>query len=1223
MTAETSQPSVRNDESLLNDYSTFRAQDDAARTQAEPSAFDDFIARRRQTNKEVPVDPTEQLDTNVTGALDVGVESSPDSQNPEFVPATDTSYDMSNASAGVEAPKKEFTQDKLRKALGAEGIQGAQEGGFFKDSGAVLKDVGLGIVTLPVRAPEGIISGLKEIHDIMVKGTQLVSDPIMKALGQSDEDIAKGNKEQLEQFSVPDILKDTGKSVTGSLIKNISQFMTGFKGLDKVLKLPAIAAKIPAASRSGKFIENVSKAAVADMAVFNEQEERLSNLIESVPALKNPLTDFLQSDKEDSFLLGKLKQGLEGVVTGVVADGLIEVLSRYKALRSKTKEVSESLGFVEEEGKAALRDAREQEVLTARFNELGDISNDDLVFRKPQTKEEIRTQDKTKSSNKKTKDIDPLEVMDASHRPPQKEDEIVINYARISSGEDVKNVIQTLANDARFKGDIQQSRRGVVSDKQVRANASEIDAFDDLISRRVGDAFNAEEIYAARSLYQDTAEKLLIMAERAASPIASTADAFNFRRMMAVFDVVQQEVLGVRAEAGRALRAWSIPIQGQRINPGRMQEIMATFGGTEPSIELAKKITALGGDISGSKLAAVVRKSAYARTRDAMVEAWTMGLLTSPTTHVANTIGNTLTTVAEVPKRFMQALAKDSGVSIDEAFNLAYGMFTSFGEAMKNSAVAFRTNESIISKMDFPRQRATSTEALDASGVFTPLAYGMDLYGRFVGVAGRMLTACDEFGRTLLMNGEKYALATRDGIDKGLKGIELNQHIQDLVQNPTPYMIDKATDFSNYNLFINQLGETGLGFQKILAKHPTARFIFPFVKTPINIFKYAFEHSPLAPLSSRIRNDINGGGLKRAETLAKIGLGSAVLSISTDQALKGNITGNGPTDPKARKILLDSGWQPYSFRVGDKYLSYRRFEPIATWMSIAADMTEILSNYESYDIKQQDDIDSLVTAGIIALSEQVINKTFLSGFAGTMEMFADPKRQAPKYLERFASSFVPNIFGAARKIDDPGIKHVTTMIDAIKAKIPGLSNTVPDRRNVFGEVVEAYYPTVGNELADAGIRILMAMNPVYVSKVKEEPINRFLLNNGFCLDMPNKKIKYDGVYVDISDYPHIYNRYLEILGTYENPKYNGEKVKDFLNELVSGDTPQSFKIDPNVFNEDDIKSYVQKVYADYKAEAMKQIRDEFPVIDALVDDAKVRKEQSNEAVESGLRRPIP
>lgn len=1201
MAAQTPQPQVKNDEALLNDYASFRAEDDAARTQAEPSAFDDFISRRKQLNKDVPVDPTEQLDTTVTGAMDTGVQTPPDSPNPEFIPATETTHDMSNASAGTD------------------------EGGIMKAAKAVAKDVGMGLSQFAPRSLEGAVGGLKAIADLTNKGlSHAVYNPIQRALGASDEDIEAFNKTLLESGPLPSLAESLKpapgfESVTGSFIKDISQFMLGFKGLDKLLKVGVLAKEIPGGiSKASKFFETVSKGALADMAVFGEHEQRLSNLVESVPALQNPITDYLKADENDSLAEAKFKQGVEGLLVGAAGDGLIEGVKFLKSLKTKTKDVFDTLNDpkVMEEIQAMEREAIEQEMLTSKFNELGDMGNEKLFFRKP-----VESEDKLAKSFIETEGMTPEEVLEATKRTPKESDEMVINYARINSGDDVKNVIQGLANDKRYIDSVRTARRGVVSHKETIANASHINAFDELLERRVGQAYNAEEITAARALYVDTANNLIETAAKVSSPTASAVDAFNFRRMIAIFNTVQQEVQGVKAESGRALNAWAIPIQGNQVNIRLLEDIMANFGGVDASVELAKRIT--GVKLETRQLANVVKRTAYARTRDAIIEAWTMGLLSSPKTHMRNISGNTLTTVAEIPKRFVQSLIKDSGIPFEEPFYLAQGMFTSVGEAIRNSAVAFRTNESIISKMDLPRQRATSRESLDASWGFQSLAYGMDLYGRFVGISGRMLTACDEFGRTVLMNGEKHALAARDGVEKGLKGAELNAHVQNLVENPTPQMINQATDFANYNLFINQLGKSGMSFQSILAKHPTMRFVFPFVKTPINIFKYAFEHTPLAPLSSRIREDISGGGLKRAQALAKIGLGSSILSISTDQAMKGNITGNGPIDPKARKILKDSGWQPYSLRIGDKYYSYNGFEPIATWMGIAADMTEILSNYEAYDIKQQDDIDSLVTAATIALSQQVINKTFLQGFAETTEMLADPQRHAPHYLRKFVSSFIPNISNDLKKIDDPEIKHVASYIDAIKAKIPGLSKDVPARRNIFGEVVEAYYPKVGNEVADAGIRALMSMNPVYVSKVKEEPINRFLLNHGFCLDMPNKKIKYDGVYVDISNYPHIYNRYLEILGTYENPKYNGEKVKDFLNQLVKGEAVQSFKLNQDVFNEDDIKAYIQKVYADYKAEAMKQIRDEFPVIDALIDDAKVKKEKSNEVVESGLRRPIP
>ncbi len=40
------------------------------------------------------------------------------------------------------------------------------------------------------------------------------------------------------------------------------------------------------------------------------------------------------------------------------------------------------------------------------------------------------------------------------------------------------------------------------------------------------------------------------------------------------------------------------------------------------------------------------------------------------------------------------------------------------------------------------------------------------------------------------------------------------------------------------------------------------------------------------------------------------------------------ITGGGPLDENQKKALMATGWQPYSFKVGDKYISYQRLDPL-------------------------------------------------------------------------------------------------------------------------------------------------------------------------------------------------------------------------------------------------------------------------------------------------------
>jgi hypothetical protein len=51
---------------------------------------------------------------------------------------------------------------------------------------------------------------------------------------------------------------------------------------------------------------------------FDAQEERLSNLINTFPALRNPVTDFLEADGDDGEIEGRFKNSLEGLgITGL------------------------------------------------------------------------------------------------------------------------------------------------------------------------------------------------------------------------------------------------------------------------------------------------------------------------------------------------------------------------------------------------------------------------------------------------------------------------------------------------------------------------------------------------------------------------------------------------------------------------------------------------------------------------------------------------------------------------------------------------------------------------------------------------------------------------------------------------------------------------------------------------------------------------------------------
>ncbi len=69
--------------------------------------------------------------------------------------------------------------------------------------------------------------------------------------------------------------------------------------------------------------------------VSNRHEERLSNLIQQFPELANPVTEYLQAKPDDKAAEGRLKNSLEGLLIGSLAEPLTRSLRLLKYARIK------------------------------------------------------------------------------------------------------------------------------------------------------------------------------------------------------------------------------------------------------------------------------------------------------------------------------------------------------------------------------------------------------------------------------------------------------------------------------------------------------------------------------------------------------------------------------------------------------------------------------------------------------------------------------------------------------------------------------------------------------------------------------------------------------------------------------------------------------------------------------------------------------------------------
>jgi hypothetical protein len=124
----------------------------------------------------------------------------------------------------------------------------------------------------------------------------------------------------------------TSKTMAGGAVEGIAQFATGF------VPLFGLAGRVGTLAKAGTATRAVVAGAATDFTFFNGQEARLSNLIQQVPELQNPVTEFLAYDEDEGELEGRMKNVLEGLGLEAVAGVFIKSLKAMKKARKAKEE---------------------------------------------------------------------------------------------------------------------------------------------------------------------------------------------------------------------------------------------------------------------------------------------------------------------------------------------------------------------------------------------------------------------------------------------------------------------------------------------------------------------------------------------------------------------------------------------------------------------------------------------------------------------------------------------------------------------------------------------------------------------------------------------------------------------------------------------------------------------------------------------------------------------
>lgn len=1112
--------------------------------------------------------------------------------------------------------------DALLKEMGA-GAEGQKPGTPQAPSGApqppgqsqhgMAYRIGADVLRGATEAPRAIYTGARDAvintYDAIDDFSKWASEKIEKTTGiPAGGALADKVRPLVDQKTVAD-----PTSTTGGLIKGVSQFLTGLALTRRTIGGMGLPTSASGAAGYGY---SALQGAAANFAAFDPHQNRLSNLIQKFPALQNPVTEYLSAQPGDTAVEGRVKNALEGLGLGTLADGfmkgvkLLGGLANAKGAATPAPEMATDLG-----------------VSPNAFRELGDSSPEaplvaDQPFSGPPAPEApapgktplgnyLRGQD----AEMKTAGVSPEEVLagekpqppvetsaeGAARSPPK----AYINFAKIDTPEDVQNVMQTIAD--KFHGNVESARRGTQTFEQIKLNSQMENAWDLLQNRRTGEPLNAEQSVAARELWASSADKLKTLAQTAvAAP--TEENLFAFRKMMATHYAIQSEVIGARTETARALASWRIPVGS---SASRLQDItdrmMNLSGGMDNVRTMAQQVSQLTNADQWHELGAFAEKSAYARTRDALIQAFSDGLLTSPVTQAKILASNVSTGIWRIGERawgakISQALGTTNGIEPGEAGAMWSGWIGSFKDGMAYAGKSFRTGvtgEGIGEPHD-PYPSNISAEALNL-GDHPWLGRAADFIGNALSLGRRGIAAQHDMALTMAYRGELNAQAVRQAMSEvnagELDSGDVSKRVAELLANPTDAITQSARDGAKYQAFLDEPGKIAQWLLDGRKEIPALRIIAPFIKIPARIMSYTFERTPLAPLMSEFRAKIAAGGASRDLALAQMSMGTMISMAAADMTLNGNLKGGGPPQKGLEQAQEREGAMRDSMKVGNRWYNINGVHPAGKLMLLAADVAEAITGGQS-ELHQDADTERLAVGTALAIGRTLVDNSYFQGFANLFATLHDARvgGAGEGAMLSTAGSAIPAVLGATARALDPYQREIYSMLDEFKSKIPGLSKTLPPRRDLWGDPVPSGHDPVTNFIS-----------PVKMADEKREPIDDEILKQGFNLTMPDRmqtfKSGNTSVPIDMSQHPQAYSRLLELSGhELKDPAWN-MGLKDLLNSIVSGDHPlstvYSLKSDgPEGGKEVMIRDLISK----YRDMAKKQVLDEYPEIAQEVGD---------------------
>lgn len=551
-------------------------------------------------------------------------------------------------------------------------------------------------------------------------------------------------------------------------------------------------------------------------------------------------------------------------------------------------------------------------------------------------------------------------------------------------------------------------------------------------------------------------------------------------------------------------------------------------------------------------------------------------MLTNPSTHAKNIMGNISGAIAKIGKDNLAALGETIFIGDREGRTKAFlNPLNKTDQNLLNMAWADYDTAADLYEDSVGKYSASAGEINDRRRYWkindpqNALTRGMD---KFLAGAEKV----SDFNTKALEMEDVWF--SKPMYTAALAGYMKANHMTEITDAARTYAMSEAkrgtyNDLNAVSKWASQIGnDSKIG--RFLAGT-----IYPFKKVPANVMVRTVEYSPLGYIKGMYdliqmqRGNTDITTAKIIDDFAAATTGTALLELGVLLAKQGILRATGTGDDKEKEQQKNAfGAKDFSILVGDTYIPIDSLTLTGTGLLTGAQIWEAAQNARNGDepISFNDVLDALSK-----ITDPVFEQSMLSGLDSILSTIQNSGNKDINYgelgakmgvqiLGNYIGQYVPTLVGRVASSMDENQRStyiepdgawgpVQSAVQGVQKKVPVWRENMAITRGNWG------VPVSGNGADGTLAAIGKAVTPVYPSKAKTDPVEQEIarlhsVNSDYSnfYTRPKKSISVDGTDVKLTSGQ--YDRYTETRGQTD---YNIRKT--MLDSDVYKSVPDSVK----------------------------------------------------------------